>query len=84
MTGSPFEMKKLGRALFEADCDVFSYCLHGHGTSPISIKTVKWEDWYTDSTSHYRDLSKKYDEVFLGGLCMGAVLALAMRPNMMM
>ena len=77
MTGSPFEMKKLGRALFEADFDVFCYCLPGHGTSPISIKTVKWEDWYTDSTSHYRDLSKKYDEVFLGGLCMGAVLALA-------
>ena len=77
MTGSPFEMKKLGKALFEADFDVFCYCLPGHGTSPISIKTVRWEDWYIDSTSHYRALSKAYDEVYLGGLCMGAVLALA-------
>lgn len=77
MTGSPFEMKKLGRALHEAGYDVFCYCLPGHGTSPISIKTVRWEDWYQESTGHYRDLSKQYDEVFLGGLCMGAVLALA-------
>lgn len=76
MTGSPFEMKKLGRALYEADFDVYCYCLPGHGTSPISIKSVRWEDWYISSTGHYRELAKKYDEVFLGGLCMGAVLAL--------
>ena len=77
MTGSPFEMKKLGRALFDAGFDVYCYCLPGHGTSPVSIKTVRWEDWYQDSTGHYRDLTKKYKEVYLGGLCMGAVLALA-------
>lgn len=76
MTGSPFEMKKMGRALYDADFDVFCYCLPGHGTSPINIKTVRWEDWYSDSTMHYRELTQKYDEVFLGGLCMGAVLAL--------
>ena len=77
MTGSPFEMKKLGKALFEEGFDVFCYCLPGHGTSPVDIKTVRWEDWYLDSTRHFRDLSKRYDEVYLGGLCMGAVLALA-------
>lgn len=77
MTGSPFEMKKMGRALFEADFDVYCYCLPGHGTSPINIKTVKWHDWYDDSTRHYCELKQKYEEVFLGGLCMGAVLALA-------
>ena len=77
MTGSPYEMKKMGKALYEADFDVFCYCLPGHGTSPINIKTVRWEDWYTESTMHYRNLTKKYDEVYLGGLCMGAVLALA-------
>lgn len=76
MTGSPFEMKKIGKALFDADYDVFCYCLPGHGTSPISIKEVRWQDWYVESTGHYRDLSKKYEEVYLGGLCMGAVLAL--------
>lgn len=77
MTGSPFEMKKMGKALYDADFDVYCYCLPGHGTSPINIKNVKWEDWYSDSTLHYRTLSSKYEEVYLGGLCMGAVLALA-------
>ncbi len=76
MTGSPFEMKKIGRALFDADYDAYCYCLPGHGTSPISIKEVKWEDWYHDSEKHYLELKEKYEEVFLGGLCMGAVLAL--------
>ena len=76
MTGSPFEMKKIGRAFYNAGFDTYCYCLPGHGTSPISIKEVKWEDWYNDSEKHYLELREKYEEVFLGGLCMGAVLAL--------
>ena len=77
MTGSPYEMKKMGKALFDADFDVFCYCLPGHGTSPINIKTVRWENWYDDSVLHYKELTQKYDEVYLGGLCLGAVLAIA-------
>lgn len=76
MTGSPFEMKKIGRALFDAGFDVYCYCLPGHGTSPISIKEVKWQDWYSSSVEHYCFLAERYTEVYLGGLCMGAVLAL--------
>lgn len=77
MTGSPYEMKKMGKALFDADFDVFCHCLPGHGTSPINIKTVRWQDWYDDSVLHYKELTQKYDEVYLGGLCLGAVLAIA-------
>ena len=77
MTGSPYEMKKMGKALFDADFNVFCYCLPGHGTSPINIKTVRWQDWYDDSVLHYKELTQKYDEVYLGGLCLGAVLAIA-------
>ena len=77
MTGSPYEMKKMGKALFDADFDVFCYCLPGHGTSPINIKTVRWQDWYDDSVLHYKELTQKYNEVYLGGLCLGAVLAIA-------
>ena len=77
MTGSPYEMKKMGKALFDADFDVFCYCLPGHGTSPINIKTVRWQDWYDDAVLHYKELTQKYDEVYLGGRCLGAVLAIA-------
>ena len=77
MTGSPYEMKKMGRALYDADFDVFCYCLPGHGTSTVNIKTVRWQDWYMDSVNHYKELIKEYKEVYLGGLCLGGVLALA-------
>ena len=77
MTGSPFEMKKMGRALHEANFDVYCYCLPGHGTSPINIKTVTWKHWYDESVQHYKELTQNYEEVYLGGLCLGAVLSLA-------
>lgn len=77
MTGSPFEMKKYGRALFESGFDVYCFCLPGHGTSPIDIREVKWTDWYNDSVEHYKELNEIYEEVYLAGLCLGAVLALA-------
>ena len=76
MTGSPFEMKKLGRALYNADFDVYCSCLPGHGTSPVNIKEVKWTDWYEDSMTRYIELKNSYDEVYTGGLCLGAVIAL--------
>lgn len=77
MTGSPFEMKKYGRALFDAEFDVYCECLAGHGTSEINIKNVRWQDWYNQSVKKYKELKEHYDEVYLSGLCMGAVLALA-------
>ncbi len=77
MTGSPFEMKKLGKALFYAGFDVYCSCLPGHGTSSIDINETCWQDWYEYSVQDYMALRESYEEVYLGGLCMGAVLALA-------
>ena len=78
MTGSPFEMKKMGKALYDADFDVYCYCLPGHGTSPINIKTVRWEDWYSDSTLHYRELTQNTMKftlaVFVWVLCLHLLL----------
>lgn len=77
MTGSPFEMKKYGRALHAAGFDVYCECLAGHGTSEVNIKNVQWQDWYNQSVKKYKELKENYAEVYLSGLCMGAVLALA-------
>jgi len=76
MTGSPFEMKAMAKALFKAGYDVFAECLCGHGTSEITIKEVKWTDWREQALRQTRELAKKYKEVYLAGLCMGAALAL--------
>lgn len=77
MTGSPFEMKKLGKYLFENGFDVYCDCLPGHGISNINIKEVKYQDWYNYACSKYLKLSQDYEKVFLTGLCLGAVLALS-------
>lgn len=77
MTGSPFEMKQFGKSLHKAGYDVFCHCLPGHGDKIQNIKKVKWRDWYNFSVENYKRLKESYSEVYLAGLCMGAVLALA-------
>lgn len=76
MTGSPFEMRKYATFLHSAGYDVYGYCLPGHGNHPINIYTVSWKDWIGFSKEKYQNLRSKYEHFFLGGLCLGAVIAL--------
>jgi carboxylesterase len=75
MTGSPFEMKKYAKFLFGKGYDVFGYCLPGHGDHPQNICTVSWHDWVDFSCEKYEKLRSQYEDFFLGGLCLGAVIA---------
>lgn len=76
MTGSPFELRKYAKTLHNAGYDVYAYCLPGHGDHPQSIYTVTWQDWVNFSSEKYDSLRNQYDDFFLGGLCLGAVIAL--------
>ena len=77
LTGSPFELKKYGQFLYNNGYDVFAECLPGHGEKFEEIYTVKYQDWLNFAYSNFESLRAKYDNVFLSGLCLGAVLALA-------
>ncbi|MCI1273225.1 MAG: alpha/beta fold hydrolase [Clostridiaceae bacterium] len=77
LTGSPFELKKYGQFLYKNGYDVYADCLPGHGDKVEEIYTVKYTDWLEFAYKRFEDLNKKYDEVFVSGLCLGAVLALA-------
>ncbi|MCD8377220.1 MAG: alpha/beta fold hydrolase [Candidatus Gastranaerophilales bacterium] len=77
MTGSPFELKKYGQYLYGLGYDVYADCLPGHGDKVEDIYTVKYQDWLEFSYQKFEELDSKYDEVFLSGLCLGAVLAIA-------
>lgn len=77
MTGSPFEMKKYGQYLHGFGYDVYAYCLSGHGDYVDKIKQVTFQDWLKDAYSQFEKLNSKYKKVFIGGLCLGAVLCLA-------
>lgn len=77
MTGSPFELKKFGQYLYGNGYDVYADCLPGHGDKVDEIYTVKYQDWLNFAYKRFEYLKSKYDEVFVSGLCLGAVLALA-------
>lgn len=77
LTGSPFELKKYGQFLYNNGYDVFAECLPGHGEKFEEIYTVKYEDWLDFAYSRFEKLKSEYENVFVSGLCLGAVLALA-------
>lgn len=77
MTGSPFELKKYGQFLYNNGFDVVADCLPGHGEKFEEIYTVKYTDWLNFAYEQYSALKQKYENVFVSGICLGAVLALA-------
>lgn len=78
LTGSTFEMKKYAQHLHANGYDVFAYCLPGHGEDTCNIRCVNYDDWIEFAQEKFLFLKKKYKKVFLGGLCLGAVLALVL------
>ena len=77
LTGSPFELKKYGQFLYNNGYDVFAECLPGHGDKFDEIYTVKYNDWLDFAYTRFENLKSGYEKVFVSGLCLGAVLALA-------
>ncbi len=77
LTGSPYELKKYAQFLYNNDYDVFAECLPGHGEKFNEIYTVKYQDWLEFAYKKFSDLKTRYNKVFISGLCLGAVLALA-------
>lgn len=75
MTGSPFEMKKYGEFLFKNGYDVFCYSFPGHGERISEIETVTWHDWCVFAQDKYDKLRPNYNQFFVSGLCLGAVMA---------
>ena len=76
LTGSPFELKKMAKALFNSGYDVYAETLAGHGEYSPDIKNVVWQDWQKQGKELVLNLKQRYDKVFISGLCLGAVLAL--------
>lgn len=81
LTGSPFELKKYAKILFDKGFDVYCFLLPGHGDSKISISSVKYQDWIDFACEKYRCLRGYYNNFFVGGLCLGAVIALYLAQN---
>ena len=75
-TGSPPEMRLLGNYLHAKGLTVRGPLLPGHGTVPQDLNRVRWRDWATAAEEALVDLRGRCQAVFVGGLSMGALLAM--------
>lgn len=84
LTGTPLEMRLLARGLNQEGFTVHCMQLAGHCGSAEDLLATGWHDWYASVEDAARELGKRVDHLFVGGLSMGALLALklaAERPR---
>ncbi|MEO8279301.1 MAG: alpha/beta fold hydrolase [Ideonella sp.] len=81
LCANPLELMPLGRQLRHAGYHVSTPQLPGYGVSPDGQRAAHvppFEDWVGLACQHFDQLAARHDRVVVGGLCMGAVLALAL------
>ena len=84
LTGTPMEMRLLGKGLNSAGFTVHGMQLAGHCGDTDDLLATGWRDWYASVEQAADALLAKVDHLFVGGLSMGALLALklaAERPQ---
>ncbi|HTA64270.1 MAG TPA: alpha/beta fold hydrolase [Xanthomonadaceae bacterium] len=84
LTGTPAEMRFVGKGLHRQGYSVLGMQLAGHCGSEEDLLATGWRDWYRSVTEAADRLAGKVDRLFVGGLSMGAILALklaAERPQ---
>ena len=77
LTGTPAEMRFVGRGLHRAGFSVLGMQLAGHCGTEADLLATGWREWYASVSVAVERLRRTVDRVFVGGLSMGAVLALA-------
>lgn len=77
LTGTPAEMRLLGKGLNKQGFTVYGVQLAGHCGSMEDLVNTRWTDWLTSVESGLQRFSALVDHVVVGGLSMGALLSLA-------
>lgn len=84
LTGTPMEMRLLGKGLNRAGFTVHGMQLAGHCGDVDDLLATGWRDWYASVEAAADKLMQHVDHLFVGGLSMGALLSLklaAERPQ---
>jgi len=81
ITGAPAEMKPLVRKLAAAGFTVSCPALAGHCSTLRELKRTRWTDWYASLEDALGELQQRCGSVFVGGLSMGALLALKLAAD---
>jgi len=75
MTGGPSELMQLGKYIHKAGYNVYCPVLPGHCAGVEEVQKTTWQDWHEFVINQFDKLDKDYQEVYISGLCLGAVLA---------
>lgn len=82
LCANPMELMPLARPLRDAGYEVKIPALPGYGVSPDDASSraqvPPFEDWLAQARGYFDALAARHEQVIVGGLCMGAVLALAL------
>jgi carboxylesterase len=82
--GTPVEMRFVAIGLARAGYTVSCPQLAGHCGSFDDLRATGWQDWYASVEKAHTELRETCRKVIVGGLSMGAILALhlaAQRPD---
>lgn len=81
ITGAPTEMKPLIRKLAASGFTVACPQLSGHCSTLKELRQTRWTDWYASLEASLQMLRTQCSSVFVGGLSMGALLALKLAAD---
>ncbi|MDX2083685.1 MAG: alpha/beta fold hydrolase [Rickettsiales bacterium] len=73
---APQEVFQLAKFINELGFKTYAVRLKGHGTAPINIKEVSWQDWYNSLQRGYAALRNIAKEVIMIGFSTGGLLTL--------
>jgi carboxylesterase len=76
LTGTPTEMRFLAWFLNTQGFTVSCPRLANHGQPLHVLKMTRWEEFYGSVRQAYEEVRREHDQVYVGGLSMGALLAL--------
>jgi carboxylesterase len=79
--GTPLELKSVAHGLHRAGFTVLVCQLKGHCGSEADLAATTWMDWHASVEAAYRELEARCATVFVGGLSMGALLALRLAQS---
>jgi len=79
LQGVPAEMLPLAKRLHKAGYTVRvpHFIGYGHLPGDTARSVTTWRDWHKQVLAELRDLKRQYKTVSVGGLCIGAVLAMS-------
>src|SRR4030095_3824375 len=74
--GTPMEMRYVAQGLAHAGHTVHVPQLAGHCSTADDLGAPVWEAWYETVEEEHNRLAARWEPIVVGGLSMGAILAI--------